>query len=1284
MIPVAPLDQVARNAIRKTWGGEKTVLGKRVSHFYLLGQAKDQGKALQDQLLRESQEHRDLLQGNFLDSYHNLTIKTMLMLEWLASRCPNASYGIKTDSDVFLNVHSLIEGVIPSTPTHLYMTGNVVRQAPVHRDPNSKWFMPKEVFAESQYPPYVLGLSYVFSMDLPSKLIEASRHVAAMSRENTTRSLDSIDLAALRDPAGIFELVEVVGNGTYGQVYKGRHVKTGQLAAIKVMEVTEEEEEEIKLEINMLKSYSHHRNIATYYGAFIKKSPAGQDHHLWLVMEYCGAGSVTDLVKKTKGNCFKEDWIAYICREVLRGLSHLHSHHVIHRDIKGQNVLLTENAEVKLVDFGVSAQLDKTVGRRNTFIGTPYWMAPEVIACDENPDATYDYRSDLWSLGITALEMAEGAPPLCDMHPMRALFLIPRNPPPKLKTKKWSKRFLSFMDRCLVKNHQLRPSAEALLRHAFVKDLVNERQVRIMLKDHLDRTRKKREKEGPEYVHSGSEEEDEELAEEEGEPSSIVNVPGEWTLRREFLRLQTEGREGAREGGGIGGSGAQQRHQQERYKQQLLADRQKRIQEQHEQRQKLEHMELQEANLARLLSAAGLPSQTHSRMVSGSSSSPCTPAMQRAHFNQNANLRSSREAPHSSSMSDMAISPLAPFPSPITPISHVSLAANAVFWDSHKPPKVPERTTSKFYCKELVMGHKRTASSISPALVSTQTLALLIDVALIDVSLSIGLCLSLPLSPKHIHTHTQTHTHTYTHTHTHTQGIKLPAGRHNKVAEYSSSSDELGSSDEEERNRSALSNGQGKHFRGIPDGIVLQPHHNLNQPRYTFRTCVCNVWQITRRGTDDTYLLPDLLQKTCSPSGQDPRGPQQQRDLAYSQSPTAIRSPQHPEPAPSSPTGKNTSSSSIAPFIDPRLLQLSPPQSPTSSDPEPIRRHTHRKGSVVNVNPTNIRPQSDTPEIRKYKKKFNTEVLCAGLWGVNLLVGTESGLWLLDRSGQGKVYSLISRRRFQQMDVLEGLNVLITISGKKNKLRLYYLSWLRNKILHNDPEVEKRQGWTSVGDLEGCVHYKVVRYEKIKFLVIALKNAVEVYAWAPKPYHKFMAFKSFGSLPQRPLSVDLTVEEGQRLKVIYGSLSGFHAIDVDSGTPYDLYLPTHIQGSICPHAIIILPNSAGTEVLVCYEDEGVFIDTYGRITKDTVLQWGEMPASVAYLQSNQVMGWGEKAIELRSANTGNLEGVFMHKKAQKLKFLCERNDKVFFASVQSGGSSQIYFMTLGQNSLFSW
>lgn len=421
-----------------------------------------------------------------------------------------------------------------------------------------------------------------------------------MANDSPAKSLVDIDLSSLRDPAGIFELVEVVGNGTYGQVYKGRHVKTGQLAAIKVMDVTEDEEEEIKLEINMLKKYSHHRNIATYYGAFIKKSPPGHDDQLWLVMEFCGAGSITDLVKNTKGNTLKEDWIAYISREILRGLAHLHIHHVIHRDIKGQNVLLTENAEVKLVDFGVSAQLDRTVGRRNTFIGTPYWMAPEVIACDENPDATYDYRSDLWSCGITAIEMAEGAPPLCDMHPMRALFLIPRNPPPRLKSKKWSKKFFSFIEGCLVKNYMQRPSTEQLLKHPFIRDQPNERQVRIQLKDHIDRTRKKRgEKDETEYEYSGSEEEEEEVPEQEGEPSSIVNVPGESTLRRDFLRLQQENKERSEALRRQQLLQEQQLREQEEYKRQLLAERQKRIEQQKEQRRRLEEQQRREREARR-------------------------------------------------------------------------------------------------------------------------------------------------------------------------------------------------------------------------------------------------------------------------------------------------------------------------------------------------------------------------------------------------------------------------------------------------------------------------------------------------------------------------------------------------------------------------------------------------------------------------------------------------------------------------------------------------------------
>ncbi|KFV11604.1 Mitogen-activated protein kinase kinase kinase kinase 4, partial [Pterocles gutturalis] len=480
-----------------------------------------------------------------------------------------------------------------------------------------------------------------------------------------------------------------------------------------------------------------------------------------------------------------------------------------------------------------------------------------------------------------------------------------------------------------------------------------------------------------------------------------------------------------------------------------------------------------------------------------------------------------------------------------------------------------------------------------------------------------------------------------------------------KVTDYSSSSEESGTTDEEDDDMEQ--EGADESTSGPDDVRAVSTLNLSNGETESVKTMIVH---------DDVESEPALT-------------PSKEGTLIVRQTQSASNTLQ-----------KHKSSSSFTPFIDPRLLQISPSSGTTvtsvvgfSSEAmrsEAIRQDPTRKGSVVNVNPTNTRPQSDTPEIRKYKKRFNSEILCAALWGVNLLVGTESGLMLLDRSGQGKVYPLINRRRFQQMDVLEGLNVLVTISGKKNKLRVYYLSWLRNKILHNDPEVEKKQGWTTVGDLEGCVHYKVVKYERIKFLVIALKSSVEVYAWAPKPYHKFMAFKSFGELVHKPLLVDLTVEEGQRLKVIYGSCAGFHAVDVDSGSVYDIYLPTHIQSSIQPHAIIILPNTDGMELLVCYEDEGVYVNTYGRITKDVVLQWGEMPTSVAYIRSNQIMGWGEKAIEIRSVETGHLDGVFMHKRAQRLKFLCERNDKVFFASVRSGGSSQVYFMTLGRTSLLSW
>ncbi|XP_077395178.1 TRAF2 and NCK interacting kinase a isoform X9 [Festucalex cinctus] len=1330
-----------------------------------------------------------------------------------------------------------------------------------------------------------------------------------MASDSPARSLDEIDLSALRDPAGIFELVELVGNGTYGQVYKGRHVKTGQLAAIKVMDVTGDEEEEIKAEINMLKKYSHHRNIATYYGAFIKKNPPGIDDQLWLVMEFCGAGSVTDLIKNTKGNSLKEEWTAYICREILRGLTHLHQHKVIHRDIKGQNVLLTENAEVKLVDFGVSAQLDRTVGRRNTFIGTPYWMAPEVIACDENPDATYDFKSDLWSLGITAIEMAEGAPPLCDMHPMRALFLIPRNPAPRLKSKKWSKKFQLFIESCLVKSHGQRPSTEQLLKHPFIRDLPNERQVRIQLKDHIDRTKKKRgERDETEYEYSGSEEEDEER--DTGEPSSIINIPGESTLRRDFLRLQLANKER---------SEAQRRQQleqqqNEEHKRLLLAERQKRIEEQKEQRRRLEEQQQRERELRKQhereqrrryeemeqlrreeerrhaereqeyirrqleeeqrqleilqqqllqeqallleykrkqveeqrqaerlqrqlqqeraylvslqqqqqegrqaekkqlyhykdvvnpndkpawakeveersklnrqsspamqpkvsnrISDPSLPPRSESFSSSGGIQATRTPPIHRPIESQMAHLVPVKT--HSSSMSgsqslqDQTGSALGEgvgSPRPDIPRQNSDPTS-----DTQTPPlRIADRDrdrdrdrTAWLREEDLTPKIPQRTPSISPALVrknspnggvglGPRTGSQLIrssnpDLCRSELSLDAMLQRtssnsSSSSSPSSQGGSVERRGQSRREASSSSAGANQEAkskqeeGRESsrpsrpasykkaidedlsalakelrelrveegsrppvKVTDYSSSSEESESSDEDgetvghdgtvavsdiPRIMPAVQNSN-ESYGGLSEDTLGEPYGNSKDGTLVMREA-----EEKRRGSHaesngfgnhgNHGNLPDLVRQSSSPTA----------------APTALQElGDMPE------FGLAGSKASFTPFVDPRVYQTSPSDENENSAAamfasellrqEQARLNEARKISVVNVNPTNIRPHSDTPEIRKYKKRFNSEILCAALWGVNLLVGTENGLMLLDRSGQGKVYNLITRRRFLQMDVLEGLNVLVTISGKKNKLRVYYLSWLRNRILHNDPEVEKKQGWITVGELEGCVHYKVVKYERIKFLVIALKNSVEIYAWAPKPYHKFMAFKSFAELQHRPQLVDLTVEEGQRLKVIYGSSVGFHVIDVDSGNPYDIYIPSHcaketkIQSQVTPHAIVVLPKTDGMEMLLCYEDEGVYVNTYGRITKDVVLQWGEMPTSVAYIHSNQIMGWGEKAIEIRSVETGHLDGVFMHKRAQRLKFLCERNDKVFFASVRSGGSSQVFFMTLNRNSMMNW
>lgn len=284
---------------------------------------------------------------------------------------------------------------------------------------------------------------------------EASTESAPLPPEKT---ITLNDLVSKEDPSRIYVNAKLVGEGAAGQVFVATHATTREQVAIKKMELTAQNIKLLTSEIHIMKE-SVHESIVRYHDSF------RVDNQLWVVMEYMGGGCLTEILEQFEYVKMDEQHIAWVCQQTLQGLRYIHSCHRIHRDIKSDNILLGERGEIKIADFGYAAQLTRQKTKRQTIVGTPYWMAPELIRGQE-----YGTKVDIWSLGIMIMEMAEGDPPYMEFPPLRALFLITTKGIPDLKEPtKWSPEFREFVALCLEKDADKRPGADELLEHPFMR-----------------------------------------------------------------------------------------------------------------------------------------------------------------------------------------------------------------------------------------------------------------------------------------------------------------------------------------------------------------------------------------------------------------------------------------------------------------------------------------------------------------------------------------------------------------------------------------------------------------------------------------------------------------------------------------------------------------------------------------------------------------------------------------------------------------------------------------------
>ncbi|XP_077275817.1 STKc_myosinIII_N_like and MYSc_Myo21 domain-containing protein ninaC isoform X1 [Temnothorax americanus] len=296
-------------------------------------------------------------------------------------------------------------------------------------------------------------------------------------KNQDTGSMTLKRLNSIQDPGKRYELKDRIGTGICGDVYEGIDQQAGnKKVAIKIQKLTPETQFLIVEEYHILRDFAGHSNLPDFYGIYRRRSTKKAEYdEIWFVMELCEGGTVIDLVRGmiASDKRIREEHIAFILREVIRALIHLHEHNVIHRDVRGSNIVLTKEGEVKLVDFGLSRTMKSELEKRRTYVGSPSWMAPEMIGGkDSGADSGYGSRVDVWAIGITAIELADGKAPFEDMHPTRALFQIVRNPPPTLyRPANWSKNFNDFISECLEKNPENRPYTIEIIEHPFLSEL---------------------------------------------------------------------------------------------------------------------------------------------------------------------------------------------------------------------------------------------------------------------------------------------------------------------------------------------------------------------------------------------------------------------------------------------------------------------------------------------------------------------------------------------------------------------------------------------------------------------------------------------------------------------------------------------------------------------------------------------------------------------------------------------------------------------------------------------